>query len=119
MIQMGSLFVPTAFVLLAGAATSSQFISSSARIALAAAAPTLYVLWLFLVQLSTRLMDDVDSDMRRYLEDGAAEVLHDFYQDRHGFGPMMWLRRNHWLAYIPLLTLGAALIIQSIISNPP
>ncbi|MGA2789700.1 MAG: hypothetical protein ABSF00_02910 [Candidatus Bathyarchaeia archaeon] len=119
MIAMGSLFIPTAFVLLGAAATSSEFISQSARVALAASAPVLYVLWLFLVQLSTRLMDDVDSDMRLIANDGAARVLHDFYQDRHGFGLMMWLRRNHWLAYVPLLTLGATLIIQSIIIGKP
>jgi general stress protein CsbA len=115
MIEMGSLFIPTALVLLGAAATSSDFISTTARIALAASAPTLYILWLFLVQLSTRLMDDVDSDMRLYLSDGAARVLHLFYQDRHGFGRMMWLRRNHWLAYVPLLTVGASFIIASII----
>lgn len=114
MLSMGNLFIPTAFLLL-GAAATSQMTSNPARIALAASAPMLYVLWLFLVQLSTRLMDDVDSDMRLYAKDGSAQVLHDFYGDRHGFGVMMWVRRNHWLAYVPLLTLGATFIIHSII----
>ena len=118
MIGMGSLFVPTAFVLLAAAATSHD-ISSSARIALAVSAPALYVLWLFLVQLSTRLMDDIDSQTRLYAKDGAGELLHDFYEDRHGFGLMMKSRRNHWLFYVPLMTLGATLIIHSIIVGAP
>jgi len=86
-----------------------------ARIVLAISAPSLYVLWLFLVQLSTRLMDDVDSDMRLYAKGGTAGLLHDFYDDRHGFGVVMRLRRNHWLAYVPLLTIAAALIVHSIL----
>ena len=48
---------------------------------------------------STRLMDDIDSDIGLHLSDGAASVLHLFYQGRHGFGRMMWLKRNHWLAF--------------------
>jgi hypothetical protein len=118
MIGMGSLFIPTAFVLLAAAATASN-ISSSARIALAVSAPALYVLWLFLVQLTTRLMDDIDSQMRLYAHDGAATLLHHFYEDRHGFGVMMKLRRNHWLFYLPLITLGATMIIHSILVKAP
>jgi len=117
MIEMGSLFIPTAFLLLGAAATSSTFIYQSARIGLALSAPILYVLWLFLVQLSTRLMDDVDSNVRLYANDGAGRVLHLFYEDRHGWGLVMWLRRNHWLAYLPLLVVGATLIISSITSS--
>jgi hypothetical protein len=119
MIGMGGLFIPTAFVLLGAAATTSPYVSSSARITLALSAPVLYVLWLFLVQLSTRLMDDVDSQMRLYANDRAAGLLHHFYEDRHGFGVMMRLRRNQWLFYVPLITLGTAVIIHSIIVGAP
>jgi hypothetical protein len=119
MIGMGSLFVPTAFVLLAAAATTKGSISSQARVGLALSAPILYVLWLFLVQLSTRLMDDVDSQMRRYARDPTARILNTFYEDRHGFGLVMRFRRNHWLAYVPLFTLGATLIIHSILKGHP
>jgi hypothetical protein len=117
MLDMGSLFIPTAFVLLAAAATAQNFISHSARIGLALSALLLYVVWLFLVQLPTRLMDDVDSKMRLIAKDAAAEILHNFYGDRHGTTYMTRLRRNHWLAYVPLLTLGATLIIGSILRS--
>jgi hypothetical protein len=117
MLDMGSLFISTAFVLLAAAATASNYISHSARIGLALSAPLLYVVWLFLVQLPTRLMDDVDSKMRLIAKDAAAEILHNFYGDRHGTTYMTRLRRNHWLAYVPLVTLGATLIIGSILRS--
>jgi hypothetical protein len=116
MLTMGNLFIPTAFLMLGAAATAPKdVISPSARIVLAASGPLLYVLWLFLVQLSTRLMDDIDSDMRLAAKGGTANVLHCFYEDRHGFGLVMILRRNHWLAYVPLITIGAIMIIHSIL----
>jgi hypothetical protein len=116
MLGMGNLFIPTAFILLAAAATAQ--LTSSVRMVLAISAPALYVLWLFSVQLSTRLMDDVDAHIRLLAKDGAGEVLHDFYGDRHGHGRMMKCRRNHWLFYVPLLTIAASMIIQSIPKCP-
>ncbi len=116
MLTMGTLFIPTAFVLLGAAATANT--SALSRIALAASAPTLYVLWLFLVQLPTRLMDDVDSQMRSIVGDPANLVLHKFYGDRHGIQYMTRLRRNHWLVYVPLLILGATYVIRAILSSP-
>ena len=73
-----------------------------------------YVLWLFSVQLSTRLMDDVDSKMKEWAKGRTHLVLHNFNDDRHGFGLVMRLRRNHWLVYVPLLTIGATIVIHSL-----
>jgi hypothetical protein len=117
MLNMGSLFIPTAFVMLGAAATAP--VSQLARATLAFSAPLLYVIWLFLVQLPTRLMDDVDSKMRLIVGDPVTRVLHEFYGDRHGIQHLTRLRRNHWLAYVPLLTIAASLIISSVLTSTP
>lgn len=117
MLGTGSLIIPTAFFLLAAAATAQKdVISVVGRETLAFSAPLLYMFWLFSVQLPTRLMDDIDSKMKEYAKGRTHGVLHTFYEDRHGFGVMMRLRRNHWLAYVPLLTVAATLIVHSIVS---
>ena len=47
---------------------------------------------------------------------GTARVLHDFYKARHGFGLVMTLRGDHWLAYVPLITIGGTIITHSMTS---
>lgn len=113
MIQMGSLFIPTSFILLAAATQGT--LSSPARIMLAISAPLLFGLWLFLAQLSTRLMDDVDSEFRLRTGIKGADLMRVFYGDRHGKGLLTRLRRNQWLAYMSLVIFGSTFVVQSIV----
>ena len=64
MITMGSLFVPTAFALLALAGQTTTL--CMVRIILAGLSPSLYVFWLFAIQLSTRLMNDVEAELMQH-----------------------------------------------------
>lgn len=112
MIVMGSIFIAGSFVLLGAASQLST--ATISKIALALASPILYVVWLFSVQLSTRLMNDVEFDMRLICEKsyGPAAILREFYGEKHGRDPVMWMRRNHWLVYIPLLIAAATAIVS-------
>ncbi len=105
MILMGTLFIPTAFILL-GAAIQTDVRLQSARAILVIAAPLLYSFWLFFVQLSTRVM--MDSEFRMMQISGGttsyiAATKQQFYGDKHGRGLLMKLRRNHWLSYLVIL----------------
>ncbi len=118
MITMGSLFVPTAFLLLGVAAQHD--IPCSAKIALSIWAPLLYLIWLFTVQLSTRVMTDVEGVLKRKVGGsfGAYERLQNkLYGAGHGKGPLIWTRRNHWLFYIPLLVYGSTFVMQGTMLN--
>ncbi len=100
MIVMGSIFVVAAFTVLAGAATSV------ASQGIAIAAPIVYCLWLVTIQLSTRVMNDCDAEMRLIAQDKMAAVLRGLYGDGHGKTWLIRFRRNHWLVYVPILWLS-------------
>jgi hypothetical protein len=110
MIVMGSIFVVAAFAILAGAASGM----ASPRIALAA--PLVYCIWLLTIQLSTRVMNDSDAEMRFIAEsedvNGVAHILRRLYGDGHGNTVLIRFRRNHWLAYVPILWLSALYLIR-------
>jgi len=112
MITMGSLFVPTSFVLLGVASQPS--IMPIDRLALSLLAPILYGVWLFTIQLSTRLMNDTDAQLQQLARDPRgdfARLQNRLYGDRHGKGWMMRARRNHWLLYLPILIYGSSFLI--------
>src|SRR5208282_2424664 len=98
MIDMGTIFVPTAFALL-GVSVQPNFVSL--RIPFAGAGLGLYIIWLFTTQLPTRLMNDVDIDMRIRAEgpQGATSLQRRLYGRGHGTSVIVVVRRNHWLIY--------------------
>jgi hypothetical protein len=116
MILMGSLFIPTAFAILIVGAAPPISISQPARVSLLIVSVFLYSWWLFTVQLTTRIMNDLSYDMQRISEGnaGPGHILKELYGDRQGKGSLTWLRRNHWLAYLPLLIFPSVVIIFNI-----
>jgi hypothetical protein len=111
MIWMGSIFLPISFLLL-GIAAQIDPATPNLRLALVFVSIILYTLWLFLIQLTTRLMNDMNMEMRLICEPkpSAAKILRKFYGKKHGKKPLIWIRRNHWLAFLILLVVAASLI---------
>jgi hypothetical protein len=109
MLTMGTIFIAGAFILLGAAA---QTRSSQAGDILALAAPIAYLLWLFTVQLTTRVMGDAELEARLLAssKNSTARFFRDLYGKGHGETSMMKIRRNHWLAYVPLL-IGASILL--------
>lgn len=109
MIVMGSIFVVAAFTILAGAATGGTLSKG-----IAIAAPLVYCIWLLTIQLSTRVMNDSDVEMRLIAEgkDETAGVLRRLYGKGHGNTWLIRFRRNHWLAYVPILWFSALYLIM-------
>ena len=116
MILMGSIFVPLSFILL-GAAVTGKF-PWQAKISLSFIAPWIYIAWLFSIQLSTRLMNDMESEFEILVKpEGYRKIMRKFYGIGHGRTWTMRARRNHWLIYVVLLTLSASLVIGSALAQ--
>ena len=111
MILMGSIFIVASFALLVGAV---QTTNPSFRPILAIGAPSLYTLWLLLIQLSTRLMMDAEFEIHLIAEgtEGPMAILQNFYGGRWGRPPIMWFRRGHWLFYVIVIIFASIFIIQ-------
>ena len=117
MILMGALFVPTAFVLLAAAAMPPiPNPNPVLRTVLAIVSPALYSWWLFSIQLSTRVMHDVDNEILITAEGngGLTNLFRDLYGAGQGQGLMMFVRRNHWIAYLLLLIFGSVSVVSQL-----
>jgi hypothetical protein len=123
---MGSLFVPVSFaVLLVASNPPSNVLPQELRSILALVGVLLYSWWLLTVQLSTRVMHDIDVDIMVLNEgridlddklvdttrDGLTTLTREIFGARSGRGVLMKVRRNHWLFYLPLLIIPATYVI--------
>lgn len=115
MLTMGTIFVAASFLILIG--STERMISPEVRFILAFASPLVYGWWLFSIQLTSRLMDDVDleiliTNLTIREENNALARLHrDLYGPAHGRWLLIWLRRNHWLFYMIALIIGASFVL--------
>ena len=108
MVLMGSIFITGTFVLLGASATSPD---PNLRPPLAIIAPLSYLIWLFTNQLPTRIMNDVEVEMRLICrQNNAQRVLRELYGAKHGNSLMMKIRRNYWLIYVPII-IGASVYL--------
>jgi len=127
LITMGSLLIPISFgmLLIAASEQTSSGLAPEVRLVLAISSPLLYVWWLFAVQLSTRVMHDVENEMIVIKEgrlnaqskvenndhDGPFTILREIYGEKHGKGVLLVIRRNHWLFYLPMVILPAVVVV--------
>ena len=124
MLTMGSIFIAASFLLLTF--SNQKDLDGWIRIVMALASPILYGIWVFSIQLSSRLMDDATSEVELIAEHvlqgdlhsddcrqtrGVAHVKRKFYGARNGRGLMMKVRRNHWIFYLNLLILLSLTVI--------
>jgi len=112
MITMGSLFIPTAFALLGLA--GQQTTPPATRFALSIAALFLYLIWLFAIQLTSRLMSDIEAELQQYIRGPLgyyARLQRQLYGERNGNHPFLWIRRNHWVIFLVPLFYAAAYLI--------
>ena len=108
MVLMGTIFITGTFVLLGASVTANTV---NLRTTLAVAAPMSYLVWLFANQLPTRIMNDVEVELRLVCNsNGAQGVLRKLYGAKHGNSLMMKIRRNYWLIYIPII-IGASMYV--------
>ncbi len=119
MLTMGSIFIAASFIILAF--SNQKGLDPGVRVVMAIFSPILYAMWLFSIQLSTRLMMDAKIEVELIHEhgpqridliehhdlcwhNGPAHMRRRFYGAKNGKGLMMKVRRNHWLLYLTLLT---------------
>jgi len=108
MVLMGSIFITGTFVLLGASATAQ----GNSKSVFAFAAPLSYLVWLFTNQLPTRVMNDVEVEIRLISnQHGAQEVLRELYGKKHGNSLLMKIRRNYWLLYIPIIVYTSIYLI--------
>lgn len=109
MVLMGTIFITGTFVLLGASVTANDI---NLRTLLAVIAPLSYLVWLFTNQLPTRIMSDVEVEMRLIINpNGAQGVLRRLYGEKHGNSLMMKIRRNYWLIYIPIIISASIYLI--------
>jgi hypothetical protein len=107
MIVMGTIFVTGSFVLLGAAATTTNV---DLRVTLAGAAPFVYLIWFFTIQLSTRIMNDIEAEMRLIVNPAGPEsVKRILYGPRYG-NMLTFFRRNIWVIYVPLIVIASQYI---------
>lgn len=111
MILMGTIFLTGAFILL-GAASQAPPASLSRKM-LAMIELLTNVWWLFSIQLSTRIMNDVEFELRlRERNVGYHLIQRYLYGGQHGDNWLIRIRRNHWLVYMVFVFMAAFTIMS-------
>lgn len=116
MIMMGSIFLPTSFLLLGQAAMipKSESVFWDARFLLALVSVTLYSIWLFAVQYTSWWLHEITYARLHWLEENIGFEAHKFLKKRiekEGKRRINYLRRLHWAYFLFPLFLAAIAVI--------